>query len=602
MILENNVLTLYDPEKEIVVCADASPLGVGAILSHVVDGVERPVLFASSTLSPAEQNYSQLHREALAIIFAVTRFHKYLYGKQFTLCSDSEALKEIFNPTKGTSVVSASRLQRWSVTLSMYKYKFIHRPAREMRHVDALSRLPLPEPTGVDDEPINRLSEDFPLDFKKIKVAQKDDLLLRELFNCVHDGWPRKVPEFLKAYHKIRSNFSIEDDALFFCDRIVVPDGLKNKVLGIVHDPHCGIVRMKMNARSYVWWKNINEDIENFVSSCATCQQTQNSRNARDTVEWPETTRPFERIHVDFFHFENSTFLVIVDSFSKFIDVKEMNKTNAANLIAKMREFFAYFGLPDQIVSDNGPPFGSKEFVEFGELNGIKMTRIPPYHPESNGLAERAVQTIKKVFKKVLIDSPKHKKMNMSELICKFIITYNNTYSTVTAKTPNDMVFSFKQRTLLSQMNLKVNQKQMSDCKPKKDIKFVPEKPQEKNMFVKNEKVMYRNVFKSYLKWIPARVLKRVSFCTYLINVNDNVKFVHRDQIRKSTLEDKFHPDYLIYKNDYVLDNTVTDNEKTDKKRKRSSEGNLSSPKKLRRSTRNKKPPLRFDFRSYMIY
>lgn len=87
LITNNQILELYDPKKKIVVAADASPYGVGAVLSHVVNGVEKPVLFASSTLSPAEKNYSQPHREALAIIFAVKRFYKYIYGQKFLLVS-----------------------------------------------------------------------------------------------------------------------------------------------------------------------------------------------------------------------------------------------------------------------------------------------------------------------------------------------------------------------------------------------------------------------------------------------------------------------------------------------------------------------------------
>lgn len=435
-----------------------------------------------------------------------------------------------------------------------------------------------------------------------IRNEQKRDQLVQKLTVYVCDGWPGRVPDFLQAYYKIRRDFSIEDSALFYCDRIVVPERLKNSVLVVVHEPHCGIVRMKMNARSFVWWKNINNDIEKFVASCLTCQQTQNSKCSKDTVSWSESFRPFERIHVDFFHFEKYTFLIIVDSFSKFIDVKEMTKTNASNLISKMREFWAYFGLPDQIVSDNGPPFGSKEFVEFGEQNGIKMTRIPPYHPESNGLAERAVQTVKGVFKKVFLDSTNSRKMPISELICKFVLTYNNTPSTVTGNTPNDMVYSFKPRTLLNKLNPKQKDKQTvkTECKQKVNDKLKQEKEVKEDVFENNEKIMYRNVFKNYVKWIPARVCKRVSFCTYLINVNDNIKYVHRNQIKKSSLDDKFHPDYLIHGNTIVKNEKQIEDIQPKKKRKRSSEGKLSSPKKVRRSSRIKRAPLRFDFRNYM--
>lgn len=181
LLLQNKVLTLYDPSKPIVVAADASPFGVGAILSHVIDGVENPVLYASSTLSPAEKNYSQIHREALAIIFAVQQFHKYIYGHKFTLCSDAQALKEIFSPNKNTSLIAASRLQRWAVILSMYDYNFQYRCAKEMAHVDALSRLPVNSHTEVGFESLNRVVDDSEISIseKELSESLKNDVIVK---------------------------------------------------------------------------------------------------------------------------------------------------------------------------------------------------------------------------------------------------------------------------------------------------------------------------------------------------------------------------------------------------------------------------------------
>lgn len=277
------------------------------------------------------------------------------------------------------------------------------------------------------------------------------------------------------------------------------------------------------------------------------------------------------------------------------------------SLITTMRQFFAYFGLPDQIVTDNGPPFGSLEFTQFGEMNGIKMTRTPPYHPQSNGLAERAVQTVKKVFKKLLLGSSKGKKMDLDELTSKFIMTYNNTPSTVTTKTPNDLILSYHPRTLLSRLNPQIDihdkkNKMQEVVKPRKKDKSGVRKDFEKvnESFAVNEKIMFRNVFKDFVKWIPARIVKKISYCTYLINVHDNNKFVHRSQIRKSCLADKFHPNYLTSTPSEVQ-LPINDNESSTQSRSLN-ESKESSPKKLRKSTRKRKAPLRFDFRNYMKY
>jgi len=205
-LLQNQVLEIYNQRKPIVVCADALPYGVGAILAQVVDGIGKPVLFASSTLSPAEQKYSQLHREALAIVFVLKKFHKYIYGNKYTLYSDARALKEILNPQEGTAVVAASRLQRWAVLLSMHEYEFQYRPSKQMVHVDVLSKLPLNTSTNIEDDVISRLSiiNEFSLNTTDVIEALNKDSKLSKVYNYVLQGWARKVESECDYYFKLK--------------------------------------------------------------------------------------------------------------------------------------------------------------------------------------------------------------------------------------------------------------------------------------------------------------------------------------------------------------------------------------------------------------
>ena len=194
-LMGNKVLELYDLTKPVIIYADASPYGYGAILAHVIEGVEKPVLFASCTLNDHERGYSQIHREAGAIMFAFHKFHKYVYGLKVTVISDHEPLKEIFSPDKCNSAVALGRLKRWSVILSMYEYEFKHRPGKLMGHVDALSRLPLNEASEFDEEYerdtisfVNGLSE-LPLNFHKLAEEQKQDEILNKVHEYVLKGW-----------------------------------------------------------------------------------------------------------------------------------------------------------------------------------------------------------------------------------------------------------------------------------------------------------------------------------------------------------------------------------------------------------------------------
>ena len=118
---------------------------------------EAYIALASRTLVPAEKNYSQLEKEALAIVYAVKKFHTYLYGRHFFIYSDHQPLSYLLNESKGVPAMAASRIQHWALTLSAYEYTIIYRPGKDQGHADALSRLPLPQTHTVVPVPGNLL-------------------------------------------------------------------------------------------------------------------------------------------------------------------------------------------------------------------------------------------------------------------------------------------------------------------------------------------------------------------------------------------------------------------------------------------------------------
>ncbi len=294
LLTSNQVLELYDPDKEIIVASDASPYGVGAVMSHIVNGKEKPVLFASSTLSPAEKNYSQPQREALAIVFALKKFYKYIYGRKFTIVTDHQSLRDLFNPKKGISPVAASRLQRWAVYLSMYDYEIKHKSGSKMGNVDALSRLPLSEETGVDGGKISFINfgKDIPIEYKDIQEKTQRDPILSKVYV---KGWPSKVSAEFLPYFSKQNSLSTEENCLFYINRVVVPSELKSEVLKILHECHTGIVRMKMMSRSYVWWPLCDKDVEDYVNNCLICQQTLPNKKEKITSKWKPSLYEFEK-------------------------------------------------------------------------------------------------------------------------------------------------------------------------------------------------------------------------------------------------------------------------------------------------------------------
>ena len=144
MLTSSKVSTHYDPTKPLTLSCDASPYGVGAVLSHQMGEGEHPIVFASCSLSPAEKNYSQIDKEALAIVFGVKHFHQYLFGWSFTIKSDQKPLQHLLGEKKGIPAMASTRVQCWALMLSTYNYQVQYVPGKENMNADVFSRLPLP--------------------------------------------------------------------------------------------------------------------------------------------------------------------------------------------------------------------------------------------------------------------------------------------------------------------------------------------------------------------------------------------------------------------------------------------------------------------------
>ena len=148
---------------------------------------------------------------------------------------------------------------------------------------------------------------------------------------------------------------------------------------------HCPDERL---ARSYLWWPNVDIQIEQMVRSCASCQQVRKPLAVAPLIPWMWPSNPWHRIHIDYAEDENGHYLIVVDAHSCWPEIFFMPRnTSAGATISILRELFAKYGLPVQCVSDNGPHFRSEDFAHFLKLNGVKHVRVAPYHAASNGLA-----------------------------------------------------------------------------------------------------------------------------------------------------------------------------------------------------------------------
>ena len=282
IITSEMVLTHYDPNLPVTLACDASSYGLGCVLSHVMpNGEEKPIAFASRTLNKAEKKYSQIDKEALAIVWAVKKNNLYLYGKKFTLITDHKPLTTIFSPEKGISTTTAARLQRYALFLAGYSYDIKYKNTKSHGNCDSLSRLPLKiadDSYRADATELFYMShfEKLPVTVEEIRRATDHDRVLSRVKDSIRRGWSNNTDNILDPYFSRRDELSLHQGCIIWGMRVVIPQKLRQRLLEELHEGHLGMVKVKTLARNYVWWPKIDKDIEQMIKCCAGCQQNRN--------------------------------------------------------------------------------------------------------------------------------------------------------------------------------------------------------------------------------------------------------------------------------------------------------------------------------------
>lgn len=530
MLQSTKLLVHFDPDKELILASDASDYGVGAVLSHKMeDGTERPIGYVSRALNGAERNYSTLEKEALAIIFGVKKFHQFLYGQPFILKTDHKPLEGLLNEKKGIPTLAAPRIQRWALTLSAYEYRISYKAGLTNGNADSLSRLPLPGMPNAAPLPGETILlmehlEGTPVHSGHIKEWTQRDPVLSRVLRFILEGWPAtNKSEELNPYFSKQSELSVEDGCVLWGSRVVVPPQGRQKVLTELHEAHPGESRMKALARSYVWWPGIDQDIVKEVKRCETCQLHQRAPAEAPLHPWEWPGLPWSRIHIDYAGpYKGEMFLVVIDAYSKWLDVHRMSSTTSGATIEKLREIFAIHGLPAVLVSDNGSNFTSAEFEEFMKKNGIRHIRVAPYHPASNGLAERAVRIFKEGFEKM-------EKGSVQTRLSRFLLSYRTTPHSTTGVPPAELLMKRKLHTQLNRM--------VPDLAARVRNKQTQQKASHDHHAVEREiqqgQAVYAKDFRYKKAWMPGTVVENTGPVSARVQLeNGTVVRRHQDQVR----------------------------------------------------------------------
>ena len=518
----------YQPDKPVTLALDASPYGIGAVISHRLDNDDRPIAYASRTLTSAERNYSQIEKEALSIIFGITKFHQFLYGRKFTLLTDHKPLTLILGPKKGIPVLAASRLQRWAIQLSAYQYDISYRSTTKNGNADMLSRFPLPETYNesesiffIEANEINREQvNSLPITPDKIAKASREDPVLSRIIHFTVNGWPEKseLNTDCEPYYKFRDEFTTEEGCLLRGIRVVIPSKFQDSLLDELHENHPGIVKMRSLARMHIWWLRIETDIESKVKNCIACQQNRSPMAKAPPNPWRWPSKPWQRIHIDYAGpFMNKLYLLVVDAHSKWMEVITMASTTSESTINALRYLFASFGLVEEIVSDNGPQFVSVEFQNFVKANGIKHIRSAPYHPSSNGEAERAVRTFKTAMKTMSSEPG-----TINQKLARFLLSYRASPHSTTQVSPAELFLGRRIRTRLDVLRPNLGNKIQRKTTPSKS---------NVRMFQEGDSIWTRDYRGFSEKWVHGIILHQLGPVTYKVKVGDLVWKRHVDQI-----------------------------------------------------------------------
>ena len=443
LVCEAPVLKFYDVTQAVTVECDASLSGLGATL---LQGGQ-PVAFASRALTPAEGRYAQIEKELLSVVFACERFDTYLYGRDIVhVKTDHQPLEAI---CKKDLASAPKRLQRMLLRLQRYNIDVKYQKGENMVMSDPLSRAYVDEPCS-ETEYCNEVEEivlvdDLPIsharlnDFRKVTACDAD---LQILMSTVLEIWPStqaEVPQEIRPYFSLKEEITVQNGLLFKGDRIIVPASLRKEMMEKVHSSHLGIEGCSRRAREVFYWPRMNAELKDFILKCDVCNSYKPEQPREPLMPHKIPSRPWQKVGTDLLQFDGRQYLITVDYYSSFFEVDKLETTDSRSVINKLKMQFSRHGIPEIVISDNGPQYDSADFAKFAKDWHFQHITSSPRNPQSNGKVESAVKVCENIMKKAALG--------------KFdpylaLLDYRNTPTEI-GSSPAQRLFSRRTRNLL---------------------------------------------------------------------------------------------------------------------------------------------------------
>ena len=431
---KDSCLQYYNEKRSIFIESDASKDGLGSVLVQRPTGSPdlmldpqkdrdrdlsdlnlKPVCYASKSMTTAESNYACIERELLGVYHALKRFHLYTFGNKVTIFTDHKPLVTILN--KSTNLATPTLANIKLKIDQNYDYNVFYKPGKHMNLSDALSRVGHVRDTDPQIEGVKlkvcTLNLNIPAEkINDLVTETASDPELAAVKQLIMEGWPEQrhhVPETVRSYWHYRDELSVIDGLIVKnLHKAVIPAKLRPQMLKLIHEGHQGITKSKLYASSSVFWDTINSDILKMTKDCPVCIKNSASQKAEPMKLHDVPTREWLKLGLDLFEFDGKTFLIVVDYFSKFCFVRRVGGLSTRETVDALKQIFQDNGIPEILMSDQGTNFTSAEFNDFCVKYQIKHICSSAHHHQSNGQAERYVQTVKNTLKKCAEEKSDH--------------------------------------------------------------------------------------------------------------------------------------------------------------------------------------------------
>jgi len=402
-ITSSETMAYFDPNKQTTLRTEASfHEGLSAALFQKGPLGQQPIHFISRRLSDTEKRYSQTEKDALAVKWAVTRLRNYLIGApKFLIITAHKPLIPMFNKAEHRL---PPRIEKWIMEITDFDFELKYEPGRnELDPLDYISRHPISENYRDNTEQIiNHISHKENAEtLERIRTETKKDDTLTKLTSLVtNNDWIKAEKDIeILPYKHIKEEISIIEGIVYRGDKIIIPKSLQRKIAKIGHYlGHLGRTKTKQLLRGRYWFPKMNSMIDRVIDQCYECKVVASDPRPEPIKPTSIPKRSWEVVNLDFGgpYPDGHYNLVMVDQRSRYPVVEEVQNTSFKQTRIKLKEIFATYGTPRKILTDNGPPFQSKEFSEFAEEEGFYHHRITPLHPQANGEVESFMRMVNK--------------------------------------------------------------------------------------------------------------------------------------------------------------------------------------------------------------